>query len=90
MKSSCNFIGRIWIWTTGRLPWFESCCEEHDMAFEEGWGFQYANSVFKKCIEGRKKDTYWDELCYLGVSSFGYINYLICRIKSGGNNGKTS
>lgn len=49
-KSACTFIGPLWVFFTGHVPFFERCCVEHDdgygmqeieMAAEEGWLDEY-------------------------------------------------
>ena len=84
-KSTCTFIGPLWVFFTGKLPFFESCCKAHDddygeeceeyrMADEEGWGREYADMKFKQCIEAKAtRETWWDELCWWAVRHFGWL-----------------
>jgi len=117
-KSSCTFIGPLWVFFSGAVPPFEPCCVEHDigyrieelelaheegwlleyeqaylgsepsryllelaLAVEDGWGREYADLQFKECIEGSfSRETWWDEVCFLGVRFAGWFYYKSKRL----------
>lgn len=59
MANGCGITGLlsiVWKWCSGHLPPFESCCDEHDLAYEQiesesdrAW----ADAHFQRCVEAK-------------------------------------
>lgn len=74
-KSSCTFIGPLWVLFTGRVPPFERCCEEHDggyrvreieLAAEQGDLHWYIRSVLEP-----ERSCYFQELALAVLEGWG-------------------
>lgn len=77
----CGFFGtlsKVWFVVTGKLPPFEVCCEEHDLAYEQIEDEEdriWADAHFARCVERNG----WRKLgiaCHALIRRFGWLTFL--------------
>lgn len=68
-------LSKVWKFITGKLPVFEACCDEHDLAYGQGgpkyWRL-WADNLLRDCLIDKGHPALgW--ACWLAVRSCGWI-----------------
>ena len=68
-------ISRAWRALTGSLPPFEACCDEHDLAYEQGGTAEvrkWADGLMRDCMTRMGFKTRAN-IYYVAVRTFGWL-----------------